>query len=102
MLLCAGEPDTVVALSQGHLAVTTPRGEGTPLRPADVAALAGMQVLVVYDSDDTGRHGAADALHKLGGVAASVEAVDLWPDRNDGADLTDWIRAGHDLGRWAA
>lgn len=97
--LCAGEPDAMAAMGLGAVAVTTPRGEGTPLRPADVEAMAGLHVIVVYDSDSTGRAGARAAVRALraDGRVASASSRDLYPRRDDGSDLTDWIRAGHSL-----
>lgn len=92
VLLTAGEGDAVAALSQGWAAVTSMYGEEVDLKAQDIASLASLNVVIVYDSDDAGRTGAARELHKLQGVAASVRAVDLFPDRADGSDLTDWLR----------
>ncbi len=94
--LCAGEPDAMVAMSRGYVAVTSTGGEGKALRPEDLPLFAGKRVVVVYDSDAAGRAGAeaaVQALREYGGCR-TVHNKDLWPDRDDGADLTDWIRGG--------
>ena len=99
--LCAGEPDAMLVMSRGAVAVTSTRGEGPggALRPEDLHWFDGQRVVVVYDSDATGRAGARAAVQALRdyGGCRTVHSRDLWPERDDGADLTDWIRAGNGL-----
>lgn len=99
--LCAGEPDTMAALSLGYAAVTSLLGEGQGgrLQLEDLRLFAGKRVVVLFDSDPTGRAGARAAVKGLKehGECASVLSRDLFPSKADGSDLTTWLLAGNSM-----
>jgi hypothetical protein len=49
-------------------------------------------VTIIMDCDEPGRRAAGEIEASLTPIALAVEAVDLWPDRDDGYDLSDWLR----------
>jgi hypothetical protein len=84
-----GPPDMIAARSCSLAAIAVP---GTNAwRPDWSSLLAGRHVTVVMDCDQAGRHAAEEIAESLAGAATTVEIVDLWPDRDDGYDLTDRI-----------
>jgi hypothetical protein len=89
VLLVEGPPDMIAARSCGLPAIAVP---GTHAWRAEWSELlVGRNVTLVMDCDEAGRTAADVIAISLARVAASVEIVDLWPDRDDGYDLTDRI-----------
>lgn len=76
--LCEGEPDTICALSQGLAAVTQTAGCGT-WREEFSAAMAGRDVVIVYDADAAGFKGALLAAQSIALQAKSVRVL-RWPE----------------------
>ena len=89
VLLVEGEPDMIGARSRGLPAIAVP-GVDAWRRPW-VQLLAGREVTVIMDCDERGRAAAASIESDLSSLGA-VRVLDLAPDRNDGYDLTDWLR----------
>jgi DNA primase len=89
LLLVEGEPDAVAAWSIGRPAIAIPGVAGW--KPAWARRFAERRVTVVFDADWQGRAAAARVAAELDGVAATVRVVDLFPERNDGSDLTDYL-----------
>jgi hypothetical protein len=89
VLLVEGEPDMIGARSRGLPAIAVP-GVDAWRRPW-VQLLAGREVTVIMDCDERGRAAAAAIESDLSSLGA-VRVLDLAPDRNDGYDLTDWLR----------
>ena len=50
------------------------------------------RVVILPDADEPGRKHAQKVAKALYEVAASVKVVDLFPDRSDGHDVTDWLK----------
>jgi len=89
ILLVEGPPDMIAARSCSLAAIAIP---GTSAwRPAWAHLLAGRRITIVMDCDEPGRRAAQRIATALEPVAATVEVIDLWPERNDGYDLTDRI-----------
>ena len=44
------------------------------------------------DADKPGRKHGQKVARALDGVAASVKVIDLYPERNDGSDVFDWLQ----------
>jgi hypothetical protein len=89
VLLVEGPPDMIAARSQGWPAIAVPGDHAW--QPEWAKLFAGRSVSVVMDSDAAGRQAADRIATDLQSVAA-VRVVDLAPGRNDGFDLTDWLR----------
>jgi hypothetical protein len=89
VLLVEGEPDMIGARSRGLPAIAVPGVDGW--RRAWAELLAGREVTVIMDCDERGREAAAAIESDVSSLGA-VRVLDLAPDRNDGYDLTDWLR----------
>ena len=93
LLLVEGPADMLAARSVGLPAVAVP---GTQAWRADWARpFACCEVNIVMDADRAGREATLRIACDLGRHAARVSIIDLDPRRDDGYDLSDWLRAGH-------
>jgi hypothetical protein len=98
LVLVEGEPDMIAARSRGLPGIAVPGTNGWQSRWASL--LTGRRVTIVMDCDDQGRSAAAAIARDLAPVAC-IRMLDLAPDRDDGYDLTDWLRdrGGSELDR---
>ncbi|WP_441280276.1 DUF3631 domain-containing protein [Bradyrhizobium sp. 63_E2_N1_3] len=88
---CEGEKDSDTLAKIGFIATTMSEGSSAEWDKAATKHFKDRHVVILPDADVPGRkHGlkVATAIH---GVAASVRVVDLYPDRHDGSDVSDWI-----------
>jgi putative DNA primase/helicase len=88
---CEGEKDANNVAKIGLVATTASEGAKARWDPALTPWFKGRRVVILVHADAPGRaHGqkVAKALH---GVAASVKVVDLYPERTDGSDVSDWL-----------
>jgi DNA primase len=89
IVLVEGPPDMIAARSSGLHAIAVP---GTNAWQSSWAGLfVGRHITVVMDCDRPGRRAADRIAPTLRPVAKTLELVDLWPEREDGYDLTDRI-----------
>jgi Toprim domain-containing protein len=89
VVLVEGPPDMVAARSLGLAAIAVP---GTNAwQPSWAQLLHDRHVKIVMDCDAAGRRAAEQIHASLRAAAVTSEIVDLWPDRDDGYDLTDRI-----------
>lgn len=89
VVLVEGPPDMVAARSLGLAAIAVP---GTSAwQPSWAHLLRNRHVKIVMDCDAAGRRAAEQIHGSLRAAAITSEIVDLWPDRDDGYDLTDRI-----------
>jgi len=91
LVVVEGEPDAIAAHSAGLPAIAVPGSGGW--RPHWAARFVGRDVLVVADADLDGRRLARTIVAQLHHAGVGARAIDLHPDRHDGADLTNWLRA---------
>jgi hypothetical protein len=89
LLLVEGEPDVVAALSIGRPGVAIPGVAGW--KPEWANRFVGRRVTVVFDADWQGREAANRVTADLTAAAVEVRVVDLFPGRDDGSDLTDYL-----------
>jgi putative DNA primase/helicase len=88
--ICEGEKDADSVAKIGLVGTSASEGAGkwrAELNPW----FKDRRVVILIDADSPGRaHGqqVAKALHR---VAASVKVVDLYPERVDGSDVSDWL-----------
>jgi putative DNA primase/helicase len=89
--VCEGEKDADSVAKIGLVATTASEGAAAKWKPELNCWFKDRRVVILVDADAPGRtHGqkVARALHR---VAASVKVVDLYPERTDGSDVSDWL-----------
>jgi AAA domain len=89
VFVCEGEKDADRVASLGHCATTVASGKWTE---DCVAPLAGRDILILEDNDETGRRKALDAANALLNVAKQIRIVQL-PGLAHGQDFSDWLNA---------
>jgi len=82
----------------GFIAVCNPHGAGE-WRPEYSEALRGQKCLIFADADEPGRKHGQLVARSLFGKATSIKVIDLYPDRDDGSDVADWIAEREAQGR---
>ena len=93
VVLVEGPSDMLAARSAGLPAIAVP---GTHAWRAEWAsAFTGRDVTVVMDADRPGREAAVRIAADLQRHGARASIVELDPGRDDGYDLSDWLRAGN-------
>jgi hypothetical protein len=101
---CEGEKDSDALAKLGFISTTASEGAGAPWDPALTKWFKGRPVVILVDADKPGRKHGQKVAAALNGVAASVRVLDLFPDRTDGSDVSDWLkddRAGSRLAKLA-
>lgn len=93
--LTEGEKDADRLRDLGLVATCNPGGAGK-WKYVDDEPLVRRRVVILPDADDVGRRHAEDVPGRLHGRAAIVKIVDLFPDRDDSSDVSDWLDAGND------
>jgi hypothetical protein len=93
LVLVEGPSDMLAARSAGVAAIAVP---GTQAWRAQWArAFAGRDVTVVMDADRAGRDASMRIARDLERHGARAAIADLDPRRDDGYDLSDWLRGGN-------
>ncbi len=91
VILCEGEFDKLITSQHGFLAVTGTTGAGT-FKPEWKDYFKKRQVVIIYDMDPEGRHGAENVARALTGVASSVKNVELpVKGSKDDKDISDYF-----------
>ena len=75
----------------GFIATTVSEGAKAKWDKACTPFFKDRPLVVLVDGDDPGRAHGQKIAKALDGTAASVRVVDLFPDRNDGSDVADWL-----------
>ena len=90
---CEGEKDADNLASKACV-VATSASEGASAKwvPELTQYFKDRRVVILPDADEPGRKHAHKVAKALYEVAASVKVVDLFPDRSDGHDVTDWLK----------
>lgn len=89
ILLCAGEPDRILAVQEGFPAVTWTGGEGN-FKEEWAPHFEGKIVYICLDADDTGRKAALKIVGMLERHAGALYVVTI-PEKHKGYDVTDVI-----------
>jgi putative DNA primase/helicase len=90
---CEGESDADALAAIDLVATSAPEGASADW-PAEFAPhFKGRRVVIPVDADKPGRKRGQKVARALDGVAASVKVVDLYPERNDGSDVRDWLQS---------
>lgn len=93
LLLVEGASDMLAARSAGMPAIGVPGANAW--RAEWASALDGRSVVVVMDCDRPGRQAAARIAGELERRGIAVGIGDLAPARQDGYDVSDWLREGN-------
>ena len=98
LFVCEGELDCM-RLAQERLPAVTSCGGALSWDERWRALFKGRDVVLVFDSDRTGRNGASKVLHSLAGVAKTLRNVDLFPGTTDKLkkDVSDFFLLGKSL-----
>jgi 5S rRNA maturation endonuclease (ribonuclease M5) len=86
-----GERDADNLAKLGFIATTASEGAAARWAPALTEHFKDRRVVVLPDADNPGRTHAQKVARALSGIAASLKVIDLFPDRKDGSDVTDWL-----------
>lgn len=92
VVICEGEPDTILACQLGLPAITHTAGAET-FKAEWAPLFTDKRVYICYDNDPAGRSGAEKAANIISTRAADVKIINL-PVNNEKEDFTDWILQG--------
>ena len=90
---CEGEKDADALAKLGLVATTASAGAQAPWDPALNQWFKDRHVIILPDADQVGRKHAQKVAGALDEVVASIKVVDLYPERSDGHDVSDWLHA---------
>ena len=99
-----GEKDADNLAKLGFTATTASEGASARWDPALTPYFKDRRVVILLDADVPGRKHGKKVAKELNGIARSVRVLDLFPDRNDGSDASNWLEddtAGSKLARMA-
>jgi 5S rRNA maturation endonuclease (ribonuclease M5) len=88
---CEGEKDADTLAKIGFVATTASEGAGAKWDSGLTPFFKDRHVVILPDADRPGRAHAQKVAKAIHGVAASVRILDLYPERHDGSDVSDFI-----------
>ena len=88
---CEGEKDADALAAQSFVATTASEGAAAKWDDALTPYFRDRRVVIVVDSDVPGRKHGRKVAKALDGVAASIKIVDLYPERSDGSDVSNFL-----------
>ena len=88
---CEGEKDADALAKIGFVATTASEGAAAKWDPALTIYFKDRHVVILPDADRPGRAHAQKVANAIHGVAASVRILDLYPERHDGSDVSNFI-----------
>jgi hypothetical protein len=88
---CEGEKDAAALASIGFTATTASEGAGAKWDTALTPYFKDRHVVILPDADGPGRGHAQKVARANNAVAASLRILDLYPERTDGSDVSDWL-----------
>jgi 5S rRNA maturation endonuclease (ribonuclease M5) len=86
-----GEKDADALTKLSFVATTASEGAAAKWDPALTQYFADRHVVILPDADRPGRAHAQKVAKAIHGVAASVRILDLYAERHDGSDVSDFI-----------
>jgi putative DNA primase/helicase len=89
--LCEGEKDALALASVGLIATAVSEGASAEWDPALTEHFAGRIVIILPDADVAGRTFAQNAAKALHGTADEIRIFELYPDGEDGEDVSDYL-----------
>ena len=88
---CEGEKNVDALARLNFVATTASEGARAKWDPALTTHFKDRHVVVLPDADEPGRKHGQKVATAINGIAASVKVLDLYSDRDDGSDVSDWI-----------
>jgi 5S rRNA maturation endonuclease (ribonuclease M5) len=88
---CEGEKDCDNLAKLGFVATTASEGSSAPWDKALTPHFKDRNVIILADADKVGRAHGQKVAKALDSTAASVKVLDLYPDRQDGSDVSNWL-----------
>jgi 5S rRNA maturation endonuclease (ribonuclease M5) len=86
-----GEKDCDNLAKLGFVATTASEGAAAKWDPALTTHFKDRHVVILPDADRPGRAHAQKVAKAINDAAASVRILDLYPERHDGSDVSNWI-----------
>jgi Protein of unknown function (DUF3631) len=86
-----GEKDCDNLAKLGFVATTASEGAAAKWDPALTQYFKDRHVVIVADADRPGRKHGQKVAQAINSVAASVRLLDLYPERHDGSDVSNWL-----------
>jgi 5S rRNA maturation endonuclease (ribonuclease M5) len=90
---CEGEKNVDALDKIGVTATTASEGAAAKWDDALTPHFKDRHVVILPDADEPGRKHAQKVALAINGVAQSLRILDLYPDRNDGSDVANWLEA---------
>ncbi|MFK4530137.1 5S rRNA maturation endonuclease (ribonuclease M5) [Bradyrhizobium japonicum] len=88
---CEGEKDADTLAKIGFVATTASEGAAAKWDLGLTQYFADRHVVILPDADRPGRAHAQKVAKAIHGVAASVRILNLYPERHDGSDVSDFV-----------
>ena len=88
---CEGEKDCETLGKLGFVATTASEGATAKWDPALTPYFKDRHVVILPHADEPGRKHGRKVAKAINGVAASVRMLELYPERQDGFDVSNWI-----------
>jgi hypothetical protein len=89
---CEGEKDADALAKLGFVATTASEGAKAAWDPDMTQHFAGRTVIILPDADAPGRRHAQKVAKALYGTAHSIHVLDLFPERTDGYDVSEFLK----------
>jgi 5S rRNA maturation endonuclease (ribonuclease M5) len=86
-----GEKDTDNLAKLAFVATTASEGAGAAWAAELTPYFKDRHVVILVDADTPGRKHGQKVAKAIKDVVASVKVLDLYPDRNDGSDVSNWL-----------
>jgi Protein of unknown function (DUF3631) len=86
-----GEKDADNLAKLGFVATTVSEGAAAKWDPALTQYFKDRHVVILPDADKPGRRHGQKVAQAINNVAGSVRLLDLYPERHDGSDVSNWL-----------
>jgi putative DNA primase/helicase len=87
-----GEKDALALGEIGLISTTASEGANAKWDDALTEYFAGRTVIIIPDADAPGRQHAQKVAKALSGTAVEIRILELYPDRDDGSDASDYLK----------
>jgi hypothetical protein len=92
IFFCEGEKDVDALAKIDLVATTASEGAAAKWPPELTSHFKDRRVVVLPDADAAGRAHGQKVAKALNAVVAEVRVLDLFPERSDGSDVSDWLK----------